>query len=135
MLILVVFQVTSLNKYSEIIRSNLTKVQRLKVTALVTIEVHARDVIEKLIKTGCNDENAFEWLCQLRYYMERVIVALQYIYTCEFNFIRKYLILGYFHTSIKEVDLRLGAQLLQIIGTFVFMLIISISCKHQSNVD
>ncbi|XP_071165421.1 dynein axonemal heavy chain 2-like [Mytilus edulis] len=64
-------QVTSLNRYSEIIRSNLTKMQRLKVTALVTIEVHARDVIEKLVKSGCNDENAFEWLCHLRYYMEK----------------------------------------------------------------
>ena len=54
------------------IRGNLTKLQRLKIVALVTIEVHARDVIEKLVKSGCNDVNAFEWLSQLRLYWERV---------------------------------------------------------------
>ena len=61
-----------LNKFSEMIRGNLTKLQRLKIVALVTIEVHARDVIEKLVKSGCNDVNAFEWLSQLRLYWERV---------------------------------------------------------------
>ena len=59
------------------IRGNLTKLQRLKIVALVTIEVHARDVIEKLIKSGCNDVNAFEWLSQLRLYWERV--SIQYL--------------------------------------------------------
>lgn len=61
-----------LNKYSEMTRSNLSKMQRLKVTAIVTIEVHQRDITEKLVKQGCSDENAFEWLSQLRFYMERV---------------------------------------------------------------
>lgn len=61
-----------LNKYSEAIRGNLTKIQRLKVVALVTIEVHGRDIIEKLIKSGCNDVTAFEWLSQLRLYWDKV---------------------------------------------------------------
>jgi dynein heavy chain len=61
-----------LNKFSEIIRGNLTKMQRAKVVALVTIEIHARDVIEKLAKSNCNDVNAFEWLMQLRIYWDRV---------------------------------------------------------------
>ena len=39
-----------LNKFSEAIRTNLTKNQRLKIVAIVTIEVHARDIIEKLAK-------------------------------------------------------------------------------------
>ncbi|KAJ8310645.1 hypothetical protein KUTeg_012510 [Tegillarca granosa] len=64
-------QVAMLNKFSEAIRGNLQKMQRLKIVALVTIEVHARDIIEKLIKTGCSDENAFEWLSQLRFYWEK----------------------------------------------------------------
>lgn len=58
-------------KFSEIIRSNLTKMLRAKIVALVTIEIHARDVIEKLIKSSCNDMNAFEWLMQLRLYWEK----------------------------------------------------------------
>ncbi|XP_054656624.1 dynein axonemal heavy chain 2 [Dunckerocampus dactyliophorus] len=64
-------QVSLLRRYSEMIRSNLSKVLRLKIVALVTVEVHARDVIAKLAKAGCNDVNAFEWLCQLRLYWEK----------------------------------------------------------------
>lgn len=61
-----------LNKFSEIIRSNMTKMQRLKLVSLVTIEIHARDVIEKLAKANCMDVNAFEWLMQLRVYWDKV---------------------------------------------------------------
>ena len=61
-----------LEKFSEAIRSNLTKNQRSKIVALVTIEVHARDIIDKLYKMGCNDVNNFDWLSQLRLYWEKV---------------------------------------------------------------
>lgn len=61
-----------LEKFSEIIRSNLTKIQRLKINALAVIEVHQRDIIDKLYKIGCNDINAFDWLSQLRFYWEKV---------------------------------------------------------------
>ena len=61
-----------LNKMSEAIRSNLTKQQRLKIVSLVTIEVHARDILERLIKTKTADGSAFEWLSQLRVYWDRV---------------------------------------------------------------
>ncbi|XP_068440309.1 dynein axonemal heavy chain 2 [Clinocottus analis] len=63
-------QVFKLQSYSEIIRGDLSKILRLKIVSLVTGEVHARDVIDKLIKARCNDVNAFEWLCQLRLYWE-----------------------------------------------------------------
>ena len=62
-----------LNKLSEAIRGNLTKIQRLKIVALVTIEVHARDIVEKMIKSGCSDITAFEWLSQLRVYWDKVM--------------------------------------------------------------
>ena len=65
-------QIAMLNKFSEAIRSNLTKIQRLKIVGLVTIEVHARDILEKLVKTGCSDSAAFDWLSQLRLYWDRV---------------------------------------------------------------
>ncbi|KAM9855172.1 dynein axonemal heavy chain 2-like [Aulostomus maculatus] len=64
-------QVSMLHHYSELIRGNLSKVLRLKIVALVTVEVHARDVIDKLVKEGCNDVNAFEWLSQLRLYWDK----------------------------------------------------------------
>ena len=66
-------QISMLNKFSEMIRGNLTKIQRQKIVALVTIEVHARDVIEKMIKSGCGDISAFEWLSQLRLYWDKVL--------------------------------------------------------------
>ena len=68
-------QISMLNKFSEMIRGNLTKIQRQKIVALVTIEVHARDVIEKMIKSGCGDVTAFEWLSQLRLYWDKVCVT------------------------------------------------------------
>ncbi|XP_071951094.1 dynein axonemal heavy chain 2-like isoform X2 [Antedon mediterranea] len=66
-------QVSVLNKYSEMIRGSLSKMLRAKVVSLVTIEVHARDVIEKLIKSNVNDVTAFEWLSQLRVYWDKEI--------------------------------------------------------------
>uniref|UniRef100_A0A8P0SL08 Dynein axonemal heavy chain 2 n=1 Tax=Canis lupus familiaris TaxID=9615 RepID=A0A8P0SL08_CANLF len=69
--ILKVMKVSVLNKYSEAIRGNLTKIMRLKIVALVTIEVHARDVLEKLYKSGLMDMSSFDWLSQLRFYWEK----------------------------------------------------------------
>ena len=65
-------QISMLTKFSDAIRGNLTPIQRAKIVALVTIEVHARDVIDKLIKSNCNDVMGFEWLMQLRFYWEKV---------------------------------------------------------------
>jgi hypothetical protein len=67
-----ILQVSILNKYSEAIRGNLTKIMRLKIVALVTIEIHARDVLEKLYKSGLMDVSSFDWLSQLRFYWEKV---------------------------------------------------------------
>ncbi|XP_077326811.1 dynein axonemal heavy chain 2 [Lithobates pipiens] len=64
-------QVSVLHKYSDAIRGNLTKILRLKLVALVTVEVHARDVIDKMLKSGCTDVASFEWLSQLRLYWDK----------------------------------------------------------------
>ena len=75
-----------LNKYSEAVRGNLNRNQRAKVVALVTIEVHARDVIDKLIKTNTNDVSAFEWLQQLRLYWDKV----RFLSTLSFSYVRTF---------------------------------------------
>ncbi|KAL0267127.1 UNVERIFIED_CONTAM: hypothetical protein PYX00_009482 [Menopon gallinae] len=62
-----------LQRFSEAIRGNLTKLQRVKVVAIVTIEIHARDVIDKMYKVGCMDVTAFEWSSQLRFYWDKDI--------------------------------------------------------------
>ncbi|KAK9823872.1 hypothetical protein WJX72_006072 [[Myrmecia] bisecta] len=63
--------VAYLNKLTAITRSKLSKIERNKVVALITIEVHARDVIDKLYKAGCSGPNDFEWVSQLRFYWDR----------------------------------------------------------------
>ncbi|KAM8871594.1 dynein axonemal heavy chain 2 isoform 7-T7 [Synchiropus picturatus] len=64
-------QVSMLKRYSEMVRGDLSSVLRLKIAALVTVEVHARDVIDQLARVSCKDANAFEWLSQLRLYWEK----------------------------------------------------------------
>lgn len=44
----------ALTNYSEAVRGDLDKLQRLKLKAIVVIEIHARDVIEKMYKFGMN---------------------------------------------------------------------------------
>ncbi|XP_012153483.1 dynein heavy chain 2, axonemal kl-2 [Megachile rotundata] len=63
----------ALNKYSEAIRGDLTRLDRLKFKAIVVIEIHARDVIETMYRANCKDVSAFEWLSQLRFYWDKDI--------------------------------------------------------------
>jgi len=53
-----------------LVRRKLTKLQSITMGALITIDVHAKDVIKDLCKLGLTDVNAFEWIQQLRYYWE-----------------------------------------------------------------
>jgi dynein heavy chain len=50
-----------LNELTKLVRKNTGEVDRLKLVALITIEVHNRDIIESLIKT-CFSPTSFEWL-------------------------------------------------------------------------
>jgi len=52
------------------VRKKLTKLQSITLGALITIDVHARDVIIKLCEMKIDSIDAFEWISQLRYYWE-----------------------------------------------------------------
>lgn len=55
----------------ELIRGiDLTKIQRMALTALITHEVHRRDIIEGLTEVGVNSVYDFHWIRCLRYSME-----------------------------------------------------------------
>ncbi|XP_062456936.1 LOW QUALITY PROTEIN: dynein axonemal heavy chain 2, partial [Rhea pennata] len=64
-------QAAVLSRYAEALRGSLPEGSRLRLAALVTVEAHARDVAERLYKSGTPDAPAFEWLGQLRLYWDK----------------------------------------------------------------
>jgi dynein heavy chain, axonemal len=54
-----------------LVRTERPKTHRGTLGVLVVIEVHAKDVVEDLIRSEINDINSFEWLSQMRYYVEK----------------------------------------------------------------
>nr|XP_012140860.1 PREDICTED: dynein heavy chain 1, axonemal [Megachile rotundata] len=57
-----------LDDLRELVRGQQTDVQRLMLEAVITIEVHARDVLYRLLEEKVETVNDFNWISQLRYY-------------------------------------------------------------------
>lgn len=51
-----------------LVRQRLNKLQSMTLGALIVIDVHAKDVIRKLVEDRVEDINHFNWISQLRYY-------------------------------------------------------------------
>lgn len=51
-------------------RGDQTQIQRMILEALIVIEVHARDVLGKLVHGNIVNSNDFDWISQLRYYWD-----------------------------------------------------------------
>jgi len=49
------------------VRGSLSKIARQVLSALIVIEVHARDVVNKMLDEEVKNANDFEWISQLRY--------------------------------------------------------------------
>ena len=54
-----------------LVRGDMPKMGRKTVGALIVIEVHARDTVQRLIDAEVNTCNDFDWVAQLRFYWER----------------------------------------------------------------
>lgn len=61
-------QVAQLSDLIQIINTDVSKNDRKKLITLCTIDVHARDVVQRLIDERVDSASAFQWQSQLRYY-------------------------------------------------------------------
>jgi dynein heavy chain len=61
--------VGQLEELTQLVRSDLDNIQRRNISALVTQDVHNRDIIEKLKDDEVTSPNEFKWLQQLRFYL------------------------------------------------------------------
>ncbi|XP_028810647.1 dynein heavy chain 6, axonemal isoform X2 [Denticeps clupeoides] len=59
-----------LNALAALVRGNLPKLHRNIITALITVDVHARDIVTDLVKQKVDSSSNFEWQRQLRYYWD-----------------------------------------------------------------
>lgn len=69
----------ALDKYSEAIRSDLSKLDRLKLKAIVVIEIHARDVIEKMYKMSESNLIRMLYLCDRSFYLHSIFVRHAFV--------------------------------------------------------
>ena len=74
----------------KLVRTRLSKMQTITLNALIVVDVHAKDVVERLYKAGIEDKSAFEWISQLRFYWENDNCLVRCIQT-EFPYGYEYL--------------------------------------------
>jgi len=60
----------NIQQLTELVRGKLESVKRKIIVALVTTDVHARDILETLVLENVSHLNDFNWQKQLRYYWE-----------------------------------------------------------------
>ena len=56
-----------LNEVVALVRTKLTKLQRIGLGAMVTMDVHGRDVLSTMVTKGVSKVGDFDWISQLRY--------------------------------------------------------------------
>lgn len=62
-----------LNKLAQMVRQDLPELLRMTLVSLITIDVHARDIVTEMVRSRVDDDSNFEWLKQLRYYWDTEI--------------------------------------------------------------
>ncbi|KAG8459256.1 hypothetical protein KFE25_014101 [Diacronema lutheri] len=68
-----------LDKIVELVRGKMDKLQRLVVSPLIVMDVHARDTTVAIAEAAVSEVNAFEWTAQLRYAQEEAGIRCKMI--------------------------------------------------------
>lgn len=63
-------QFEKVDRLTVMVQGELPQGERLKIISLITIEVHARDIVAKLVEDKADSLEGFSWLSQLRYYWD-----------------------------------------------------------------
>ena len=82
-----------LNNLIKLVQGSLEKPDRTKIISLITMDVHSRDVVDKLVKEKTEGPTKFLWQQQLRYYWEPSQKAVN-IRICDFNTLYSYEYIG-----------------------------------------
>ncbi len=75
--------VRQLADLTRLVRGELSPLHRRIIAALITIDVHARDIVDSLHSGSVADLNDFQWQMQLRYYFENEDVVVRQVRACE----------------------------------------------------
>ncbi|XP_062562978.1 dynein axonemal heavy chain 3 isoform X3 [Armigeres subalbatus] len=59
---------TQIGDLVDLVRGNLSTGESITIEALIVVDVHARDIIDLLVKKNIADTGDFNWFSQLRYY-------------------------------------------------------------------
>jgi dynein heavy chain len=86
-------QVRQLTRLIEVTRTNLPKSERQKVMNMITIDAHSRDIVANIVEGGCDKQDCFLWMCQLRSYWDASINDCR-IRICDASFPYGYEYLG-----------------------------------------
>ena len=62
-----------LNKLAQMVRQELPELLRMSLVSLITIDVHARDIVSEMVRSKVSEATNFEWLKQQRYYWDNEI--------------------------------------------------------------
>ena len=95
-------QVSQLNTLITHLLGELTKGDRQKIMTICTIDVHARDVVQKMIANKVDNAQAFLWLSQLRH---RSVLKLQIKLPRNVNGLIRGIVLGHRYRTLQYNDL------------------------------
>jgi dynein heavy chain, axonemal len=62
--------VVKLTELIKMVQGDLTKSNRQKIMCLITLDTHARDIIDKLDNENVKKADAFQWQSQLKFYWD-----------------------------------------------------------------